>query len=65
MRYLHDPRLQVVRDLGLFAATVLLAVVQGWRTTDLLWSLWVTSVVLGYAFLLTAVAIRPVAALLR
>ena len=31
MRYLHDPGLQVLWDLGLFAATVLLAVLQGWR----------------------------------
>jgi len=42
-------------DLVLFAGTVALAVIQRWQVVDLVWSLWIASLALGYAFLLTSI----------
>ena len=43
-------------DLLLFGATLVLAVHQSWSVTDLVWSLWISSLVLGYTFLLVPIA---------
>lgn len=42
-------------DLGLFAATVAAAHWLGWSADDLIWSLWIASLLLGYAFIVTTV----------
>lgn len=46
---------EVGRDLALFAVTLVLAVTQRWQAVDLVWSLWVASLTLGYAFILTSI----------
>lgn len=38
-------------DLGLFAATVAVAAWQDWSATDLVWSLWISSLLVGWAFI--------------
>ncbi len=38
-------------DLLLFAATVTLAALERWSATDLVWSLWVSSLLVGYSFI--------------
>ncbi|MDH3284129.1 MAG: DUF6498-containing protein [Acidobacteriota bacterium] len=48
------------RELALFMVTVALASYQEWSAGDLLWSLWISSLVLGYAFLIAALIGRPV-----
>ena len=40
-------------DLLLFAGTVAVAAWQKWQTTDLLWGLWASSLLVGYSFILT------------
>ena len=40
-----------VWDLALFAAVVAAAALQDWSATDLVWSLWISSLVVGYAFI--------------
>jgi hypothetical protein len=42
-------------DLALFAATLALAAHQRWSTTDLVWSLWVSSLVVGYSLIVTSI----------
>jgi hypothetical protein len=41
-----------VKDLALFAATVAVASWQGWEAKELIWGLWLSSLVIGYAFIL-------------
>jgi hypothetical protein len=41
-----------VRDLATFAATVTVASWQGWEARELIWGLWISSLVIGYAFIL-------------
>lgn len=48
MRLPGSPHLH---DLGLFAATVAVAAWQDWAATDLVWSLWISSLLVGYAFI--------------
>ncbi|HPR64443.1 MAG TPA: DUF6498-containing protein [Thermoanaerobaculia bacterium] len=43
-------------DVLLFVATVSLAVVNHWEVTDLVWSLWISSLTLGYSFLMVPIA---------
>jgi len=42
-----------VGDLILFAATLALAALERWSVTDLVWSLWISSLLVGYALILT------------
>lgn len=43
-------------DFGVFYATIILAAKQNWQATDLVWSLWVSSLLLGYLYILLAIA---------
>ena len=45
--------LPILTDLAAFAGTVLLAVLNRWQTRDLIWSLWLSSLTVGYAVLIT------------
>ena len=49
---------QVFLGLFSFLATLMLALAQQWQTTDLVWSLWISSLVLGYGYLLTGIISR-------
>lgn len=42
-------------DVLLFAGTVAFAWYEGWSAKDLLWGLWISSLVLGYSYILTSV----------
>ncbi len=42
-------------DLALFAATVALAALQRWSTTDLVWGLWIASLTVGYSLIVTSI----------
>lgn len=48
-------RLQVMIDVALFAVTVALAAVERWSTTDLVWSLWIASLTVGYSLIVSSV----------
>jgi hypothetical protein len=41
--------------IGVFLLNFMIAVAQEWSATDLVWSLWISSLVLGYAYILTAI----------
>lgn len=43
--------------LGLFSFLIMLlaAVAQEWSATDMVWSLWISSIVLGYSFIITSI----------
>ena len=43
--------------LGLFSFLLMFmtAVAQGWTATEMVWSLWISSLVLGYSFIITAI----------
>ena len=45
--------LPILTDLAVFAGTVVLAVLNDWQTRDLIWSLWLSSLTVGYAVLIT------------
>lgn len=47
--------LQVLLALVGFLITLLLAYSQNWKVTDLVWSLWITSLVLGYSYIITGI----------
>ena len=49
---------QVFLGLFSFLATLMLAVAQQWQVTDLVWSLWISSLVLGHGYLLTGIVSR-------
>ncbi len=49
-------RSRIALDLGLFLATLGLAWHQHWSVTDLVWGLWISSLVLGYTFILVSIA---------
>ena len=46
---------QVFLGLFSFLMMLLMAVAQKWTATDLVWSLWISSIVLGYSFILSAI----------
>lgn len=48
--------LEILLDFGVFFATIILAAKQNWQTTDIVWSLWVSSFLLGYLYILLAMA---------
>lgn len=50
------PKKDWLLDLGLFLGTVLLAWLEHWSATDLVWSLWISSLTLGYSYLLVSIA---------
>lgn len=43
-------------DLGLFLGTVFLAWLERWSASDLVWSLWIASLTLGYSYILVSIA---------
>jgi hypothetical protein len=47
-------RNEAILDFAAFAGTVAIAVFQQWQAKDLVWSLWISSLVLGYAFIVTS-----------
>lgn len=50
------PKKDWLLDLGLFLGTVFLAWLEHWSATDLVWSLWISSLTLGYSYLLVSIA---------
>jgi hypothetical protein len=46
-------------DLVLFAATLLLAALQHWSVTDLVWGLWISSLLVGYTLIVTYALAQP------
>lgn len=48
-------RRQILLDIGLFLLTLGLAWSQHWSITDLVWGLWISSLVLGYAFIVVSI----------
>lgn len=46
---------QVSIGLISFLITLILASLQQWKVTDLVWSLWITSLTLGYGYLITGI----------
>lgn len=47
---------EVAVSLALFALTVAMAAHEGWGTTDLVWSLWISSLAVGYSLILASIA---------
>ncbi|MAT45229.1 MAG: hypothetical protein CL609_23115 [Anaerolineaceae bacterium] len=47
--------IQVLLAIISFLVTLLLAEFQQWQITDLVWSLWISSLTLGYAYLITGI----------
>jgi len=43
------------RNLGLFAITVFIAWLQDWRAADIAWSMWISSLVTGYAWIVVTI----------
>ncbi len=43
---------EIAIDIVVFAGTVAFAVYQNWTAKDIIWSLWITSLVLGYSFII-------------
>jgi hypothetical protein len=55
MRVLVERKMAVsgwVKDLASFAVLVLVASWQGWEAKELIWGLWISSLVVGYTFIL-------------
>ncbi len=50
-----DGKLNIGIHLALFGLTVVMAVYSKWSTTDLVWSLWISSLTVGYSLILTSV----------
>lgn len=48
-------RSRILLDLGLFLLTLGLAWHQHWSVTDLVWGLWISSLVLGYSFIVVSI----------
>lgn len=51
-----NQRNDIFLGLAMFFTSLIWAVHQHWSVTDLLWSLWLSSMLLGYTYLLTAIA---------
>jgi len=51
---------QVFLGLFSFAVTLLLAAAQRWQVVDLVWSLWISSLTLGFAYLFTGIAAKAI-----
>ena len=50
-----DRKLDIGIDLVLFGVTAALAAYYRWSTTDLVWSLWISSLTVGYSLILTSI----------
>jgi hypothetical protein len=48
-------RARLIMNFALFGLTFFMAVREHWSATDLVWSLWISSLVLGYAFIVAAI----------
>ena len=48
-------RNETLRDVLSFAATVMIAAWQGWVAKDIIWGLWISSLLIGYSFLVTMI----------
>ena len=48
-------RNETIRDLLSFAATVAIATWQGWVAKDIIWGLWISSLLIGYSFLVAMI----------
>jgi hypothetical protein len=53
--YQWPPLREILPDLLAFALGLGIAAILGWRTTDLVWSLWLCSLVLGYVTILSTI----------
>lgn len=47
-------RRDILIDLLAFAATVAIAAWQRWQARDIIWGLWISSLILGYSFIVTS-----------
>ncbi len=47
-------RKEAAIDFAAFAGTVVVATLQRWQAKDLVWSLWISSLVLGYSFIVVS-----------
>jgi len=47
-------RRDILIDLLAFAATVAIAAWQKWQASDIIWGLWISSLILGYSFIVTS-----------
>lgn len=47
--------IQILISIISFILTLILAELQQWQATDLVWSLWISSLVLGFSYLLTGI----------
>ena len=47
--------LRHARNLGLFAVTLLIAWLQDWQAADIAWSMWISSLVTGYAWIVVTI----------
>lgn len=45
----------VARNFGLFAITVFIAWLQHWQAVDIAWSMWISSLVTGYAWIVVTI----------
>ena len=50
-----DRKLDIGIDLALCGVTVAMAIYHRWSTTDLVWSLWISSLTVGYSLILTSI----------
>ena len=48
-------RKDIFLGLGIFILNFIMAHSQNWTATDLVWSLWISSLILGYAYILTTI----------
>ena len=50
-----DSRQDLVMSLAAFLLTVIAAVIGKWETTDVIWGLWICSLVVGYSYIVIAI----------
>jgi hypothetical protein len=50
-----DKKLSIGIDVALFGVTVAMAMYYRWSTTDLVWSLWISSLTVGYSLIITSI----------
>jgi hypothetical protein len=48
-------RKDIILGLAIFILNFIMAVSQNWTAKDLVWSLWISSLILGYAYILTTI----------
>ena len=52
---LKQNKIDIIAGVLIFMFTLFLATAEKWSVTDLVWSLWISSLILGYAYILTAI----------